>query len=296
MKHTRETKKGHRLQRIIEKVYGELWLIRPETHASIRDIVQAKLVNGNAVMREGDGICGEAVKLEGMVIDEERGFATIPVGGMMGRALSGLEKGAGAVDTYDITAELREANEHKAVRWILLDIDSPGGMVNGTPEVAQAVKQSGKPVYAFTAGMMASAAYWLGSSAQAIYATPSADVGSIGVYVPFFNQTERLKQMGVEVDLFKSGKFKGMGFPGVPLTEEQRDMIQAEVNDLAELFYAVVRENREGMTATDIDSSTMQGQTFMADAALQLGLIDDVVADKETAIQIISEKELTVTQ
>lgn len=286
---TRETSRGHRLQRIIEKVYGEIWLIRPETHASIREIVQSKLINGTVpVAREGEGVCGEMVELEGMEIDE-RGFAIIPVGGMMGRKLSGLEKGAGAVDSDDVIAELREANENPDVRWVLLDIDSPGGLVNGTPEVAQAVKDSGKPVFAYTAGMMASAAYWLGSSARKIYATRSADVGSIGVYVPFFDQTGMLNGMGIEVELFKSGRFKGMGFPGVPLTDEQRAQIQSEVDRIAGWFYSVVRENRAG----SVDDETMQGQTFLADDALLLGLIDDIVTDREHAIQTIEEKELT---
>lgn len=289
----REINRGHRLQRIIEKVYGEIWLIRPETHASIREIVQSKLINGTMpVSREGEGVCGEMVELEGMEIDE-RGFAIIPVGGMMGRKLSGLEKGSGAVDTDDVIGELRDANADESVRWILLDIDSPGGLVNGTPEVAAAVRDSDKPVFAFTAGMMASAAYWLGSSAQQVYATRSADIGSIGVYVPFFDQTGMLEQMGVEVELFKSGRFKGMGFPGVPLTDEQRERIQGEVDQIADWFYATVRDNREMFGGVEIEDETMQGQTFLADEAIGRGLIDDIVTDRENAIELIEEKLLT---
>ena len=86
----------------------------------------------------------------------------------------------GAVDTEDVAAALSEAGASPAVRAVFLDIDSPGGTVAGTPELAGAVASlnARKPVYAFTSGMMASAAYWIASQATAVYATPSAQVGS----------------------------------------------------------------------------------------------------------------------
>ena len=88
-----------------------------------------------------------------------------------------------ATDSKMISEALREAGQRDDIKAVFLDIDSPGGTVAGTPELAATVKSINdrKPVYAFSSGLMASAAYWIASQARAIYATPSAQVGSIGV-------------------------------------------------------------------------------------------------------------------
>jgi ClpP class serine protease len=103
-----------------------------------------------------------------------------------------------------------------------LDIDSPGGTVAGTPELAAAVSalDQKKPVYAFSSGLMASAAYWIASQARAIYATPSAQVGSIGVVQAVVDRSAAINAAGIKVEVFSVGKYKAMGAPGTPLTDD----------------------------------------------------------------------------
>ena len=113
----------------------------------------------------------------------------------------------GATDMNQVTAAIGEAVERGDVDALFLDIDSPGGTVNGTPELAQAVADAAKrkTLYAFSAGQMSSAAYWIASQADAIYATPSARVGSIGVLLPFIDSTEKLRNQGLKVEVFAAG-------------------------------------------------------------------------------------------
>ena len=167
----------------------------------------------------------------------------------------------GAVDTEEAIAALHEATERPEVEAILLDIDSPGGTVNGTPELAEAVADASrqKYVYAFSAGLMCSAAYWVGSQADAVYASPSARVGSIGVIIPFLDSAEAFERAGLHMEVFASGKFKGIGLPGTSLTDEQRELLQGEVEEIfADFRAAVLSRGRQ------IPDEALEGQTFSA--------------------------------
>jgi len=175
----------------------------------------------------------------------------------------------GATDTEQVMAALAEASARDDVRALLLDIDSPGGTVNGTPELAQAVADATKtkPVYAFSAGQMCSAAYWVASQCDAIYATPSARVGSIGVLLPVVDSSEALKNQGLKVEVFAAGKFKSAGTPGVPLTDDQRTLIQSDIEEIAADFKAAVLAR-----GRRIPDDAMQGQSFSTKQAQKFNL------------------------
>lgn len=186
----------------------------------------------------------------------------------------------GATDTEDLIAAVEEAGRRDDVRALFLDIDSPGGAVNGTPELAAAVAEvsRNKYAYAFTAGEMCSAAYWVASQADAIYATPSARVGSIGVVRVHVDNSDRLKAEGLKVEVFAAGKFKGAGVPGVPLTGEQRDWLQAQVEEIAGDFRAAVLAR-----GRRIPEEALEGQSFSARMAQRLNLAG-VVRNREEAM------------
>ena len=186
-----------------------------------------------------------------------------------------------ATDSEELCAAVREAGDRPDIEAVFLDIDSPGGTVTGTPEIAQAVADVNrkKPVYAFSSGLMCSAAYWVASQAQAIYTTPSARVGSIGVIQPVIDESEALKNQGIKVEVFSVGKFKGMGTPGVPLTDAQRELIQSNIADVAQDFHAAVLAR-----GRKIPPEAMEGQDFSGKQAQKLNLAG-VVRDRGEAMQ-----------
>ena len=175
----------------------------------------------------------------------------------------------GATSLDEVRSTVESAAADPAVTSIVLNIDSPGGTVRGTPEAADAIYEASKvkPVRAHTSGTMASAAYWLGSQATSVSMTRSASVGSIGVMVPHIDQSKRAEMLGVKVELFTTGKFKAAGFPGTSLTESQRELIQERINQVfGEFKSAVTRQGRK------IPAEAMQGQTFYGPQAESLGL------------------------
>ena len=187
----------------------------------------------------------------------------------------------GATSSEDIGDALREAGERPDIKAVFLDIDSPGGTVAGTPELAAAVASlnARKPVYAFSSGLMCSAAYWVASQARAIYATPSAQVGSIGVVQAVVDHSAAIEKAGIKVEVFSVGKYKAMGAPGTPLTDEQRELISSNLAEIAGEFHAAVLARGRAIPA-----EAMEGQTFSGRQAQRQNLAG-MVADRAEAMR-----------
>lgn len=272
--------KFHNLLRILRE---EPLLITPAAHRSILSLVESRIfaVENAPERAPGEDGCGGKVEVESMVVDDN-GIAHIPIAGVIGQKLGAFERGAGAVDVLDIAKDVAYAERSNDVVAVLFDIDSPGGMVSGTPELANKIAAIEKPTYAYSNGQICSAAYWLAASCDEIFATPTADVGSIGVYIPWIDLTAYYDREGISVDLIKSGKFKGMGYPGTSLTDDQRKLLQERVDSIAEMFYGHVLANRY-----DVEDDSMQGQTFMGEDAANRGLLSLVVQDKDEVLSMI---------
>ncbi len=206
----------------------------------------------------------------------------IPIRGIIARDVSGWFPFA--TDTEEIEELIREAARDANVSGIVLDIDSPGGTVNGTIELGDLVKNvsdNEKPIVAYSAGMMCSAAYWIAAGCSGIYARRSAEIGSVGVYSVVLNMSEMFKMSGVEVELFKSGEHKGAGYPGTELTDEQRALIESEVAATGSVFRLHVTSNRQ------IQEEDMQGQSFTGDDAIKRGFVNQKVDSIQSAIEAL---------
>ncbi len=126
---------------------------------------------------------------------------------------------------------------------------------------------------------MCSGAYWVASQCDAIYVTPSARVGSIGVILPVIDTSEALRSNGIKVEVFAAGKFKSAGTPGVPLTDEQRAWLQTGVEEIAADFRAAVLAR-----GRKIPAEAMEGQTFSARNAMRFNLAG-IMKSRDEALQ-----------
>lgn len=203
----------------------------------------------------------------GTLPDVPSGWHVSLVWGMLGRAWSAAEKyWLDAIEVDDLVADIENAPEKNIVLWFR----SPGGVSSGMPETVAAIRELAmrKNIVAFTDDVMASAAYWLASAADKIIATPTAQVGSIGVYTAFYDYSRMIENAGIDLELFKAGRLKAMGIPGKPLTDAERELIQDRVDMVYEEFTASVTARR------DVHCDSMQGQTFDGKEAQYRGLID----------------------
>lgn len=236
------------------------WLLTPEAHAALVSASRSFFESPPQIVPEP----------ESPLLSVEDGVGIVTISGPIIRRPGLIAQFLfGATDTEAIIEAVNEAAENASVQAVLLDVDSPGGSVSGTPELAQAVADlsRGKYTYAFTAGQMCSAAYWVTSQCDAIYMTPSARVGSIGVIASMLDTTEALRAEGIKVEVFAAGKYKSLGTSGVPLTDEQRSLLQQNVEEIAADFRAAVLAR-----GRKIPDEAMEGQTFSAKAAMRMNL------------------------
>ena len=257
-----------RFEKTARRLYCEPWLILPRMHAVISDIFLQHVRNPTQAI----GIAlPEQPDVQAEIID---GVAVIPVKGVIAKGISSMDRISGATDVDEIGEMISVAVADESVDAIVLDVDSPGGSVAGVPELSDAVYAAtkSKPVIAHTASLMASAAYWISAKANAIYATQSAEVGSIGVYLPILDESGAYAAAGYRMEVLKSAEspLKGAGIPGTSLTPEQRADLQAGVDYLYGMFAQAIKMRRKPA------SEAMRGQTLFGAQALSAGLVDSI--------------------
>lgn len=184
--------------------------------------------------------------------------------------------GIEATSYGDIKAQIDQAIKFEKVTSIELHISSPGGVLDGLADTADAVldARGKKPVTAVIEDLGASAAYWLASQANTISANRTAEVGSIGVYTAYIDSSKRAEDMGYKVIVIKSGEHKAMGVVGAEITDEQIEAVQDVVDKLADNFVSAVAAGR-GVDKKKIETLAT-GRLWISADAKKIGLIDTV--------------------
>jgi ClpP class serine protease len=182
----------------------------------------------------------------------------------------------GSPGTQTLRQWMQQADEHPNISAHILYIDSPGGSADGTMDFSEAIKSLNKPVVAFSDGLMASAAYWIGSSARHIMASNTLnEIGSIGTYMTLTDWRGYDEKMGIkEIPVYAT--------KSTEKNIEFRQAIDGNVEPLRknlidpfnEAFLASVTRNRRGKGLNK--EMTLKGQLHLTAQALEYGLIDSV--------------------
>lgn len=208
------------------------------------------------------------------------GVAVIPMEGVISR-----QGGWYGTGLRTMQAALDHALADPAARAVLFSIYSPGGSASGVKEFSDAIfaARRVKPCAAWVDGLCASAAYWLASATGAVYAGPSAIVGSIGVILRHLDKSGLNAQLGLAYTYVTAGSYKAVGNPDAALSDRDKSMLQARVDAFYELFCGDVAQ-RMGL-APDNRTAWADGRDFLANEAEQLGLVTALVSSRADAIQ-----------
>lgn len=212
-------------------------------------------------------------RMEMMSTANGQTVALVPVLG----ALMKQQASFGGTSTIQLRRDIRNAVADPNVSAIVMAFDSPGGTTAGLDDLASDIRNArrSKPVWAHVDDMCASAAYWLASQCEKIFAnSATALVGSIGTYLTIYDQSTAAEQQGIKTLVFKTGSLKAAGVPGAPVTEEQQRYFQGIVDDVQGHFDAAVRKGR-GMSAEQL-AAVRTGGVFSATQAVDLKLIDGI--------------------
>lgn len=281
---------------IAGRLYTEPWSILPAQHAEVCRQFRSYLERG----QEPSGFVAlqnlpssDADDLTGPCWRDETGrtgawhpqvtvigsLAILPIQGMLGKHLSTLEMWCGGSDYAVIAQQARNIAADERITDVILHIDSPGGNCVGNIECARAIAalSAVKSTVAYTEKLCASAAYFLASACEQIYAAPSAIVGSISTYSAYLDESRAYEMEGLEVRMFRTGEVKGAGYPGKPWTDAEIAAMQLVTDQFSQQFKGFVKQRR------NLSDDIMQGAYWPAEFA-PTGIIDATYDDLASLI------------
>jgi signal peptide peptidase SppA len=225
----------------------------------------------------------EAYQGYGYMVETFGSVAAVNIRGKLIAESNWLTRMFGMTGYDEVKNAVSAAAMEPGIDNIILDINSPGGDVNGLSEAAtviRAIDDDVTPVTAFTSGSMHSAAMWLGSAARKRHATEMASVGSVGVIAVHEEIVEKLKMEGRKVTVFTAGKYKGIGNPYEKLSTEDKAYFQSKVEAARGFFISALAENL-GLSAEYVRDTIATGQDFFARDAIAVGLVDSINSFQE---------------
>lgn len=268
---------GLKYEHVLSFALEHPWAVTPAMRPIIAGILARRLVGEEVHADEIQTALVARQQRVQMIAPPNSSVAMIPIHGVIAPRMNLFSDISGGVTFEGLTAQLHEALAQPDVKTIVFDVDSPGGNVAGATEFARAIMKARTKVTVIAQAqyMLASAAYWGMAGASEIVASPSALIGSIGVYAMYDDISEALGKLGVKRSIFAAGKYKGEGADGGPLTPEA----QAHVRDLVDSSYARfvgdVAKGR-GVTPDTVRYGYGEGRTLNADQALAARMIDRI--------------------
>lgn len=194
------------------------------------------------------------------------------------------------LDSQTTVGELKRFSENPSVKAIVLRIDSPGGGVVPSQEIHDAVQRvrtkSNKAVIASMGSVAASGGYYIAAATDRIVANPGTLTGSIGVIMETANVEGLLQKIGVEGVVIKSGKYKDVGSPLRKMSDEERGLLQAVMDDVHKQFIEAVAAGR-ALEVNDVQVLA-DGRIFTGRQAKDAKLVDEL-GDLEDAIQLAAD-------
>ncbi len=203
---------------------------------------------------------------------------------------------SGSVGAGTVIGFLEAADKDKNVKAIILNINSPGGTVVASKEIADATKKLNKPVVALIREVGTSGAYWVASAADVIIADPLSVTGSIGVLGSYLEFSELFSEYGVKYQQLTTGEYKDLGNPYKSLSDKDKKVLLKKLETIHTYFVNDVSNNRKRDLTEYGD-----GLFYLGTEAKEIGLVDEL-GGKDLAIETakklagISEYELEFYQ
>ncbi|WP_264704655.1 S49 family peptidase [Wolbachia endosymbiont (group B) of Apotomis betuletana] len=204
-----------------------------------------------------------------------KGIAIIRIYGVLTKKTEAFDHILDMTSYENIHEEIESALGDKSIETILLDIDSPGGEVNGVFDLADFIYESRakKRIIAMANDDAYSAAYAIASSAEKVFVSRTSGVGSIGVIASHIDQSGFDERQGIKYTTIFAGSRKNDLNPHEPMTSESLGSLQKEVDRLYEMFVQLIARNR-GLSIEKIRST--EAGLYFGEKAVEIGLADGV--------------------
>lgn len=285
-------------QKVLLEALGRPWYMEPDAAAYYAAIVH-RLVMGEPItefsaeekkVKEFAFVVNAASQKIGTVQDAvDNGVAVINLRG----AIMKYDY-CGSPGTQSIIKTIQDANNNPAINSIVLQIDSPGGSVDGTQQLANAVKNSDKPVVAYINGKMASAAMWIGSAAQTRIASSNTDIiGSIGTMASWNDYKGYYEKIGIKShEVYATAStHKNLDFREAS-SGNYEPLIKNSLDPLNNEFIDNIKSN-----LPNADPTVFNGAHYIAKDAKKKGLVDKIGTFEsavKTAMQLGKQQQQAI--
>ncbi len=194
------------------------------------------------------------------------------------------------MDSKKMIKNLKEAEEDKDIKAVVLRLNSPGGAVAPSQEIYEAVKKFPKPLVVSMDSIAASGAYYVASGAKKIIANPGTLTGSIGVIMEFLNLKGLYDWAKVSRYSIKTGKFKDSGAEYRDMIPEEKEYFQSLVMDTLEQFKSAVATGRH-LSAEEV-TAVADGRVFTGTQAIKLKLVDQLGTLEDAVAEVAKEAKI----
>jgi signal peptide peptidase SppA len=267
-------------ERVLRAITEEPWAITEPWLETIHEIASRENLSPEAVAaREGSELANTRT------VTARSGVAIVPFHGPIFRRANLMTRYSGATAISHLATDFTAALEDGDIRGILLDVDSPGGQVNGTQELADMIHaaRDRKPIAAFVGGTGASGAYWLASAAETVITSDTALLGSIGVVLGVVDTRGAGEKAGIRTIEIVSSQSPRKRVDVD--TEDGKGQLQAIVDALAEVFLGRVARNR-GVPIDTVRAEFGRGGIFVGQGAVDARLADRVGTFESTLAEL----------
>ncbi len=214
---------------------------------------------------------------------EEDRIVVITLAGTIQEGQAGLF-GIGGISPHFVYNQLEQASADDMIKGVVLRVESPGGSIAASQEIAYMVRDFDKPIVISMADMAVSGGYYISAYAQGIVAQPGTMTGSIGVISTFIDLEGLYEKLGIEVEIIKSGEHKDMFSRS--LTEEEKEKMQYFSDEAYNQFISDVAKGRNMAIEEVREMAT--GEIYLGSQAKDLGLVDRL-GGTDTAIEFLAE-------
>lgn len=286
--------------RLISEIYKNKWFIEP-LYALQHGPLVATLLNGNIMAGEQPSDENDN-NIKCFAIDAktptarfkyDNGWENAPYGSIavipVNGALMKEDQDCGPSGMATIGRMIQQADEHPNIKAIVLRIDSPGGTVDGTETLGSIIKSVEKPILSFVDGMMASAALWIGSSADEVWASTDMDeVGSVGVILNFGDVQPYWEKQGIVFHTIKASTSPDKNKMWDEIQAGKYDAYIKEVLDpFDEKFMDTMRANRPAVKDQHLTGKLYFARDVMGAFVDSIGTFEQAI---ERAAQLADEK------
>lgn len=256
--------------RLFDLVTGP-WALLPAMLTELQEIYCTHLRGEKIDVGAIEAALGRPLANEHRDYEVVDGVAVLSIQGAIAPKANLFTRISGGASAQLLHRDFAQALDDRSVSAIVLAIDSPGGSVYGSPDLARAIHaaRGRKPIVAHSDGMLASAAYWIGAAADSVYISgQTVTVGSIGVLARHINR----QSASVETEV-TAGAYKRIASDTGPLTKEGRAYLQAQVDYLYSIFVDNVAAFR-GVSTEQVLADMADGRVFIGQQAIDAGLVD----------------------